>query len=480
VVIRDDGLYTIGPQSRGGNQHTLKLDPMTGKVLARYNVSRRACTRSTGSAEGIFFRAHGGSVRLDLAAGKPQWISPMRPSCHVGVVIANGLTYWVPWTCDCNLQMFGVISCAPAGEFKFDRKATPKRLEKSSGDIATVAKFDASLMDWSTYRANNKRTGATAVKIPAKVSRAWRLETKAEELTAPTAAGGLVFVSDAAGIVRALDADKGKVRWTAYTGGAVRYPPTIAGGRVFVGSADGWAYAFEAATGRLLWRFQAAPIERMIPVYGKLQSTWPVAAGVAVRSGVAYFAAGMNNFDGTHVYALGAADGQIKWQNNSSGHIDTFSRRGVGVQGDMLIDGSTLYLAGGNAVSPGRYDTATGNCMIGPPPPGSRGPRGRELSVEGNGQIRVSGQPLYSKPAAPVYDGSTKWSNVTVKAPNATLSFAKGDDGWSLAANDSAGKRLWQEPLGGVPVRWGIAVDSAGRIFVTLRSGRVAAFTRAQ
>ena len=481
VIIRDDGLYTIGPQSAGGNQHTLRLDPMTGKVLARYNVSRRACTRSTGSADGIFFRANGGSVRLDLAAGRPQWISPMRPSCHVGVVIANGLAYWVPWTCDCNLQMFGVISCGPAGEFKFNRKAAPDRLDKGAGDIADMAKFDASLMDWRTYRANNKRTGATAVKIPEKVSRAWRLALGGDELTAPTAAGGLVFVGDDAGVVRALDAGDGKVRWTAYTGGAVRYPPTIAGGRVFVGSADGWAYAFEAATGRDLWRFRAAPIDRMIPVYGSLQSTWPVAAGVAVRDGVAYFAAGMNNFDGTHVYAVSAADGKIKWQNNSSGHIDTFSRRGVGVQGGMLLDGTKLYLAGGNAISPGIYDTASGNCLTRSPPPGSRGPRGRELSIDAGGRINVSGQPLYSKPGAPVYDGPAQWRNVTVKAPNAALSFARSDKGWLLVADDnSTKKRLWQEPLDGAPVRWGIAVDASGRIFVTLRSGHVVSFAKAE
>ena len=43
VVIRDDGLYSIGGQGTRGQTH--KLDPMTGEVLAKYEVSRRACTR---------------------------------------------------------------------------------------------------------------------------------------------------------------------------------------------------------------------------------------------------------------------------------------------------------------------------------------------------------------------------------------------------------------------------------------------------
>ncbi len=65
IVVRDDGLYTIGPQN--SKDATKKLDPLTGKVLAEYTTSRRACTRSTGSADGIFFRAHEGSGRFDVA-----------------------------------------------------------------------------------------------------------------------------------------------------------------------------------------------------------------------------------------------------------------------------------------------------------------------------------------------------------------------------------------------------------------------------
>jgi len=121
VVIRDDGLYTIGPQK--SQNLTRKLDPLTGKVLATFPASRRACTRSTGSADGIYFRASGGSQRLVTGRPGVQQISPMRPSCLVGVMIANGHMYWVPWTCDCNLQMFGVISCGPAGTFAFGRQA---------------------------------------------------------------------------------------------------------------------------------------------------------------------------------------------------------------------------------------------------------------------------------------------------------------------------------------------------------------------
>ena len=480
VVIRDDALYTIGDQA--SRNHTRKIDPLTGKVLASYPVHRRACTRSTGGVDGLFFRAPGGSVRLDLPSGKSQWISPMRPSCHVGVVIANGHLYWVPWACDCNLQMFGVISLAPAGGFDFAAKAAEaERLEKSPA-ADRVAKFDCSESDWPTHRADNARTAAASVAVPQRVKLLWRAKPATPfEATSPVAAGGMVFLGGSDGIVRALDAATGLPKWTAYTGGAIRYPPTIAGGRAFVGSGDGWAYAFEAATGRRLWRFRAAPAERRIPVFGSLLSTWPVAAGVLVDGSTAYLAAGINNFDGTHVYALDAATGAIKWQNNTSGHLDRFSRRGVAVQGDLLMAGGKLYLAGGNAASPGVYDPADGKCLT--PPPGgmgSRAPRGRELTLAGQ-RVTVTGQPFYSHPASPVYDRSTQWLKaiVTTKTARLTCQPSPGPKGpqWRLVAlQRKSDAELWRQPLPAAPVRWGLAVDAAGRIFVSLKNGQVLCF----
>jgi len=478
IVIRDDGLYTIGPQK--SQKMTNKLDPLTGSVLASYDLNRRACTRSVGTPDGIIFRTQGGSQRLDLASGKPQYISTMRPSCQVGVVVSGGHLYWVPWTCDCNLQMFGVICCGPAGDFAFDGKATEAdRLEAAGG--AKAAALDVAAADWPTHRAGTAREARSGAAVPEKVSRLWEYKPKATcDPTAPVAAGGMVFVGGSDGIVRAFDAASGQPKWTAYTGGAVRYPPTIADGRAYVGSGDGWAYCFEAATGRLLWRFRAAPKERRISVYGTLSSTWPVSSGVLVHDGVAYLAAGINNFDGTHVYALDAATGKIRWQNNTSGHLDAFSHRGVAAQGDMLLHGGRLYLAGGNAVSPAIYDAANGKCLN--PPPAdwmSRAPRGRELIIE-KGQVKVRGQALYSNDANPVFDKSVQWGEAVIQTKNARLSCRqRGTDAaptWALVATGAGGKELWSQPLPAEAVRWGIAVDSRGCVVVSLKDGRIVCY----
>lgn len=477
IVIREDGLYTIGPQN--STDRTRKLDPLSGKILAQYHTFRRACTRSTGTVDGIFFRGHEGSGRLDLASGQVQWVSPMRPSCHVGVVVAHGQLYWLPWACDCNLQMFGAIALSPARDFRFDQKATEAdRLEIPDSQALDVHQaLTISPQDWPTHRADNRRTAKTQATVPSRIARRWQFQPKAPvEMASPVMAGGLVFVAGADGVVHALDAASGNVRWTLFTGGPVRYPPSIADGRAFVGSSDGWVYAVEAATGRLLWRFRAAPAPRRIPVYGALLSTWPVAGGVLVENGVAYFAAGLNDLDGTHVYALDAKSGRIRWQNNSAGHLDAFSRRGVTCQGEMLLYEGKLYLAGGNTVSPAIFDIRDGKCLN-PPPTGmgSRAPRGRELHLV-NSQVTVSGQPLYSRPEAPVFDPSVRWTRDVVEAGNATLFCQRrpGTDQWVLVAQDRASNQpLWTEPLPGEPIRWPVALDAQGRIVVVLRSGQV-------
>ena len=420
LVLREDGLYGLSGQNDVGSL-SMKFDPLTGKVLAELKTGRRACTRPTGSPDAILYRASGGSTRLDVASGSPQLISPMRPQCHDGVTIANGLLYWWPSVCDCQLTLYGITSLAPAGDFDFYSTATEeKRLEKGAGDVTQVASLSESLADWPVFRADNKGSATSEAAVPSEVKLLWRFEPKAKFSdaiplpTAPVVAGGLVFVSGPDGIVRAFNAANGDLQWNAYTGGAVRIAPTIWKGRAFVGSGDGWVYAFEAKTGRLLWRFRAAPAQRKIPIYDSLLSTWPAASGVLVEDGIAYAAAGIVNYDGTYVYALDAATGQIKWQNNTSGHLNRQARTGISVHGHMMIYNDKLYLAGGNAVSPAVYDAANGKCLnndntvralVQNNLVASQAPRGWELSLLAD-QVVACGKPFYAHPKYDVYDAT--------------------------------------------------------------------------
>jgi len=537
LVLRDDGLYALSGQI---DKHpSKKFDPLTGKELARIDQARRACTRPTGSADAIFFRASGGSVRLDLASERPQWISPMRPQCHDGVTIANGLLYWWPSVCDCQLSIYGVTCLGPAGDFDFSPKATTaKRLEKGTGDPVNVASLPDSDADWPTFRADNKGKATTKAAIPHKITPLWQFTPEVKFApaaplpTAPVAAGGLVFIGGPDGSVRALDAATGKVRWKALTGGAIRIPPTIWKGRALVGSGDGYVYAFEAKTGRLLWRFRAAPAQRKIPVYGSLLSTWPVSSGVLVEDGVAYAAAGIVNYDGTYVYALDAATGEIKWQNNTSGHLDRDARTGVSAQGHMLLHRGKLYLASGTSLSPAVYDITDGQCLNDPAPLArcnSSSPRGWELSLLAD-HVMACGKPFYAHPKYGVFDNSVfnkvflasasdrdvawignqnnrkvvcfdeidegslrqkvDWRKLTIRNKSLwefdckdSVAFAACSNAVVIARaseivalNLKGGDKLWSEALPATPVPWGLAIDCDGRVVVTLEDGQVLCF----
>ena len=540
LILRDDGLYGIsGPW---GNNVSKKFDPLTGKVLADLPTGRRGCTRPTGSIDSILHRAMGGSVRFDLAGNTRRWISPMRPSCHDGVTIANGLLYWWPWVCDCQLQLHGVVCLGPAGDFDFTPPVdASQRLERGPGTLAKTAKLPESPADWPTFRANNKATAVSKATVPRAVTRGWSFKPASatgSRPTAPVAVGGMVFVSGSDGIVRAIDAATGAAKWTAYTGGAVQFPPTVWRSRVLVGSGDGWVYAFEAQTGWLIWRFRAAPAERKIPVYGTLLSTWPVGSGVLVDDdGTAYVAAGIVNYDGTYLYALDAATGELKWENDTSGHLDPDAHTGVSVQGHLLLDKDKLYLAGGTAVSPAVYDASNGKCLNDPEQLrqcASIAPRGWELSLIGDHVVAV-GKPLYTDPKYPVYDDTVfrkmfhaatgdrdiVWldnskimcfksidrqtlSNCVRKSrePNYRVKTwgefkipdkplwerdCKGsvamavsnnavlvaDSSQLLALDLQDGKPLWTQPLPAAPIPWGLAVDRDGRVVVSLENGGI-------
>ena len=415
LVLRDDGLYAMGR-----TETSKKFDFATGKLLADLECYRGNCTRATGTVDSIFTRGyrHTGTMRLDVSGTEARRLPLMRPACQDGVIISDGMLYWGPWMCDCNHSLIGMIALGPAGDFQFNADAKiQERLETHAQP--TLTRPDPQRSDWSGYRAGPDRQATTPVEVTANGSKRWEIDTPGSaEATSPVTAGGHVFWSGLDGVVRAADINTGKLLWTAYTAGPVRFPPEVWQGRVYTGSSDGWVYCFEAATGKLCWRFRAAPAERKIQVHGRLLSNWPVGGGVLVDKGVVYAAAGITSYDGTHLYALDANNGNILWQNNSSGRlVDKEQVTGVSVQGHLLLHDDKLYLAGGNVVSPAIYDTATGKCLNKLtnewwqrpadakekfPVKSSkemfqRSPRGRELFLV-DGQVRVFDQLLYSPP----------------------------------------------------------------------------------
>jgi len=373
LLLREEALYSVEWNTQGG-----KLDYDSGKLLSQPFPMRGACTRATSGVDAIYYRAGAypylgdkknyilteGTYRLDLSSLTATHIAPMRPPCQNGVIISNGMLYWGPWLCDCKISLYGNIALAPQGKLNTHPPAeAPGRLMVEA-DAMKVQPFAVLPGDWVTALGDNARTGGTATDLTTAPHVKWTYQpNRIAGATAPVVAGKLVFVADHNGVVRALESATGKLQWQRYTGGAIFFPPTVGEGRVFVGSADGNVYAFEAISGRPLWHYRVAPVERWIPMFDKLMSTWPVAGGVVVQEGVVYAAAGISSFDGTYVVALDAASGKPKWYNDTSGELSAVTRSGVSLQGRLAIREGKLEFTGGTVIGTAQYDLATGKCL---------------------------------------------------------------------------------------------------------------------
>jgi outer membrane protein assembly factor BamB len=519
LVLRDDAIYAAGPGTTG-----LRLDYTTGQKLSSL-PTRRSCTRATGCVDSIFYRTAGGTVRVMTETNTAQHIAPMRPPCQDGVIVSNGHLYWGPWMCGCQLSLYGHIGLAPASQLE-NQTDVYADARWATTNIDQVEPIDVRPGDWTTFRGDNARTDVTGVAIPAGVKLAWQVEVSSAELpTAPVAAGGMVFLANRAGVVRALDSSGNEV-WQAYTSGPVFYPPAVAHDRVYVGSADGRVYAYEARTGRLLWTFRVAPEDRWIPIYGKLMNAWPVAGGVVVDDGTVYAAAGIAHYDGTYVVALDALTGALKAHNSTSGTLSVEVNSGISLQGKLMIAEGELRFLAGNVYETARYDLKTLECLNTP-------------KVQVTSQFRTAFYPFYplygkyvslehtrTDRSTLVHDASyegSRFGNLALQSPlppgvpkekqeaarwerrhgNAEpkvlwqdkadrrfTSFvvsgdtllvtghpdADSDRPFLAAINIEDGSDAWVQPLPAEAVKGGTAIDSNGWIYVALENGSLLCF----
>lgn len=389
LYVEDKLLVGIGP-----NGNNLLLDPLTGETIEDLGFSKHNCVRLTATADSYFCRGWGdGLLRYDRHAKKVFTNGAVRASCNDGALPANGLLYLGPWACDCNLSLVGRVVMCSAGEFDFKPAAASQRLEARNTGSGKITPLEVTQMDWPSYRATTARNAASRASVSVTAEPIWEYTPGSDNLpTAPTAAGGLIFVGGDDCGIQAFDAASGNISWSFKAGGSFKQPPTIWQGRAYAGCGDGYVYALEAATGKLLWRFRAAPIERRTMIYGNLGSTWPVHSGVLIQDGVAYLAAGIVDYDGTYVYALDALTGKLIWQNTSSGHLDPDLRKGVSAQGTLTIADGRLWMPGGNVVSPASYNLKTGEYMG--ESAGDGGPRrnrGSEIGVVAGRYLLLGG-----------------------------------------------------------------------------------------
>ena len=314
-------------------------DPVTGEAKRVFPPGKsdwfhHRCHRGRATDQYLIM-ARTGTEYIDLKTG--QWTpNPwVRGACLYGIMPANGFTYAPPHPCACYIESklngFNALAGASANRRDANVEYGP-RLEKGPAyeeiehSTINTQRPTSGEEGWSTYRADNMRSGASGAKVPAKLKEAWKAELGGK-LSAVTVSDGKVFVAAVdEHTVYALDSKKGHVLWSYTAGGRVDTPPTIvdvsgADGRggnslcVF-GCKDGWVYCLRASDGELVWRYRTVAEERHIVSYDQLESAWPVSGAVLVQDGAVYCVAGRSMFldGGLHLLKLDVLTGEKQFE----------------------------------------------------------------------------------------------------------------------------------------------------------------------
>ncbi len=305
-ILVAGGLVWSGATTNGSYSGVFTgRDPLTGEIKSQFAPDvetywfHHRCYRGK-ATDRYLLMSRTGIEFLDFRA--KHWITHhwVRGGCLYGIMPCNGLVYTPPHSCACYIEakQYGFNALAPESPTRQSPRevSDADRLERGPAYGEPVAEPAAAPDEWSTYRHDATRSGATKASVPAKLERRWQKELGGR-LSSIVVAGGKLFVASIdAHTVHALKAQDGKRLWSYTAGGRVDSPPTIYQGRVLFGSADGWVYCLRAADGELIWRFRAAPEDRRLMAFEQVESVWPVHGSVLVQGDVLYCVAGRSMF----------------------------------------------------------------------------------------------------------------------------------------------------------------------------------------
>jgi outer membrane protein assembly factor BamB len=340
-------------------------DPKTGKTVKTVSLGNiftahhhHRCYRNK-ATDRYILTSRRGTEFVDLTGAEHSVHNWLRGICHMGMMPANGLQYAPPHPCRCyineNLPGFNAIASDWASSPQPVKPRPPLEKGPAYGEISNANSIQAGAGDWPTYRGDAIRSGTARCKLPTKLKRLWTVKAGGK-LSAPVIAAGKLFISAVDDYyVLALNAKDGSKLWETPVGGRVDSPPTYYKGTVLLGCADGYVYCLRADDGEFVWRFRAAPEQRLIGAFSRLESAWPVNGSVLVHKGVAYFAAGRSSYldGGIRVYALNPTTGALLNRAKLSGPETDFSNtkahftydKGPGTKCDIMqADENGVYL----------------------------------------------------------------------------------------------------------------------------------------
>lgn len=155
------------------------------------------------------------------------------------------------------------------------------------------------------------RSGATTAHIQPPFARKWYRLFPDEGIQSgvqPVITGGKVFIGTLAGILHAIDTEKGRDVWSYRAGGPILAAAAVDQEHVFFGSADGCVYALNTADGKKLWSVRTEAAVWNAP---------------AVSGGLVF---------------VGSRDGQFLAIENASGKVRWTARLGAPILDSPAVD----------------------------------------------------------------------------------------------------------------------------------------------
>ena len=310
-------------------------------------------------------------------------------------------------------------------------------------------------------QASGQASGRASGQASGQVRRGWTYPTVASVDGSAAVADGVVYVGDDNGIMYAIDADTGKLRWkisTPGSGTSIVARPAVVGGTVYIGSENDDVYALDAATDAIRW---------------KVNTTGSVDSSAAVVAGVVY----VGN-DNNELFALDAATGHVRWTvqtgdnvtsspavsdgtvyvgceddfvyavNAATGHVRWQRHTGGQVNSSPAISGGTVYV-GSDDRKVYALDAATGAIEW------TRLTAGKVDSspaISGGTLYIGGGNTVYALDAA---TGAIEWTRPTggavVSSPAVSggLVYVGSDDGQVYALDAATGDVRWHVQTGG-------------------------------
>ncbi|MCB1226278.1 MAG: PQQ-binding-like beta-propeller repeat protein [Verrucomicrobiales bacterium] len=320
VMLMNGLVWSMDITSARGLGTFIGRDLLTGDVREQFDlppfkgIGHHRCYKAKASGDFVLL-SRSGVEYVDptkQSYDENHWI---RGACLYGILPANGMLYSTPHACACyikgKLNGFTAMTPGPTAPFVPAKdKADPIQTGPAyKAAVESRAQPD----DWPTYRHNNERSGRGSTEVNANLKQTWKTPLGGE-LSSLTVGEGLVLLAQKdRNTVQALNAASGEPVWHFVAGGTIDSPPTISKGFVYFGSGDGCVYALRAGDGALAWRTRAAPGERRVAAYGRLESTWPVHGSVLVQDGLVYASAGRSSFldGGIRVVKINAETGEI-------------------------------------------------------------------------------------------------------------------------------------------------------------------------